>query len=32
MPPIALLRGIDVGKGARVPMKTLRPHLEGLGP
>jgi uncharacterized protein (DUF1697 family) len=28
---VALLRGINVGKGARVPMKTLRGLLEGLG-
>jgi len=28
---VALLRGINVGKGARVPMKTLKALLEGLG-
>jgi uncharacterized protein (DUF1697 family) len=28
---VALLRGINVGKGARVPMKTLRALFEGLG-
>jgi len=28
---VALLRGINVGKGARVPMKTLKDLLEGLG-
>lgn len=28
---VALLRGINVGKGARVPMKTLKAMLEGLG-
>jgi uncharacterized protein (DUF1697 family) len=28
---VALLRGINVGKGARVPMKTLRDLLKGLG-
>ena len=28
---VALLRGINVGKGARVPMKTLKNLLEGLG-
>ncbi len=28
---VALLRGINVGKGARVPMKTLTALLEGLG-
>ena len=28
---VALLRGINVGKGARVPMKTLKGVLEGLG-
>jgi len=28
---VALLRGINVGKGPRVPMKTLRSLLEGLG-
>jgi len=28
---VALLRGINVGKGARVPMKTLKSLLEGLG-
>jgi uncharacterized protein (DUF1697 family) len=28
---VALLRGINVGKGARVPMKTLGALLEGLG-
>jgi uncharacterized protein (DUF1697 family) len=28
---VALLRGINVGKGARVPMKTLQALLEGLG-
>ena len=28
---VALLRGINVGKGARVPMKTVKGLLEGLG-
>ncbi len=28
---VALLRGINVGKGPRVPMKTLKDLLEGLG-
>ena len=28
---VALLRGINVGKGPRVPMKTLRALFEGLG-
>lgn len=28
---VALLRGINVGDGARVPMKTLKELLEGLG-
>jgi uncharacterized protein (DUF1697 family) len=28
---VALLRGINVGKSARVPMKTLKALLEGLG-
>ena len=28
---VALLRGINVGKGARVPMKALKGLLEGLG-
>jgi uncharacterized protein (DUF1697 family) len=28
---VALLRGINVGKGARVPMKDLKTLLEGLG-
>jgi len=28
---VALLRGINVGKGARVPMKTLKSLFEGLG-
>ena len=28
---VALLRGINVGKGARVPMKSLKALLEGLG-
>ena len=28
---VALLRGVNVGKGARVPMKTLKGVLEGLG-
>jgi len=28
---VALLRGINVGKGARVPMKTLKALLEGIG-
>ncbi len=28
---VALLRGINVGKGCRVPMKTLKALLEGLG-
>ena len=28
---VALLRGINVGKGARVPMKTLKALLEGRG-
>ena len=28
---VALLRGINVGKGARVPMKDLKALLEGLG-
>ena len=28
---VALLRGINVGKGPRVPMKTLRDLLEGVG-
>jgi uncharacterized protein (DUF1697 family) len=28
---VALLRGINVGKGPRVPMKTLKSLLEGLG-
>jgi len=28
---VVLLRGINVGKGARVPMKTLKDLLEGLG-
>ena len=28
---VALLRGINVGKGARVPMKTLKALFEGLG-
>ena len=28
---VALLRGINVGKGARVPMKTLQALLEGVG-
>ncbi len=28
---VALLRGINVGKGARVPMKALKALLEGLG-
>jgi uncharacterized protein (DUF1697 family) len=28
---VALLRGINVGKGARVPMKTLKALLEALG-
>ena len=28
---VALLRGINVGKGVRVPMKTLKTLLEGLG-
>lgn len=28
---VVLLRGINVGKGARVPMKTLKALLEGLG-
>ena len=28
---VAMLRGINVGKGARVPMKTLKDLLEGLG-
>ncbi|NTW29125.1 MAG: DUF1697 domain-containing protein [Coriobacteriia bacterium] len=28
---VALLRGINVGKGARVPMKTLQVLFEGLG-
>ena len=28
---VALLRGINVGKGARVPMKTLKALLKGLG-
>jgi uncharacterized protein (DUF1697 family) len=28
---VALLRGINVGKGARVPMKTLKHLFEGLG-
>ena len=28
---VALLRGINVGKGARVPMKTLKNRLEGFG-
>jgi uncharacterized protein (DUF1697 family) len=28
---VALLRGINVGQGARVPMKTLKALLEGLG-
>lgn len=28
---VALLRGINVGKGARVPMKTLKSVMEGLG-
>ena len=28
---VALFRGINVGKGARVPMKTLKALLEGLG-
>ncbi len=28
---VALLRGINVGKGPRVPMKTLKGLLEGLG-
>jgi uncharacterized protein (DUF1697 family) len=28
---VALLRGINVGKGARVPMETLKALLEGLG-
>ncbi len=28
---VALLRGINVGKGPRVPMKTLKALLEGLG-
>jgi uncharacterized protein (DUF1697 family) len=28
---VVLLRGINVGKGARVPMKTLKELLEGLG-
>ncbi len=28
---VALLRGINVGKGPRVPMKTLQALLEGLG-
>jgi len=28
---VALLRGINVGKGVRVPMKTLKELLEGLG-
>jgi uncharacterized protein (DUF1697 family) len=28
---VALLRGINVGKGPRVPMKSLRELLEGLG-
>jgi len=28
---VALLRGINVGKGARVPMRTLKALLEGLG-
>ena len=28
---VALLRGINVGKGARVPMKNLKAVLEGLG-
>jgi uncharacterized protein (DUF1697 family) len=28
---VALLRGINVGKGARVPMNTLKALLEGLG-
>jgi len=31
MKHVALLRGINVGKGARVPMKTLKSLLEGLG-
>lgn len=28
---VALLRGVNVGKGVRVPMKSLRALLEGLG-
>ena len=28
---VALLRGINVGKGARVPMKTLKALFEGIG-
>ena len=28
---VALLRGVNVGKGVRVPMKTLQALLEGLG-
>jgi len=31
MKQVALLRGINVGKGARVPMKTLKSLLERLG-
>ena len=28
---VALLRGVNVGKGVRVPMKDLKASLEGLG-
>ena len=28
---VALLRGVNVGKSARVPMKELKSLLEGLG-
>ena len=31
MKHVALLRGVNVGKSARVPMKTLKALLEGLG-